>query len=154
VIRKFFIAILISVAALAGGAFGYLRAQTSSQQDQSDIPAYHADAPKPPLPATLDPKLFPDTLNQNIYALAAKEKSVLYQQPCYCRCDREVGHKSLLDCYVDRHASVCSVCKMEAVLAYQQTKLGKTPAQIREAIIQGKWKEVDMSKYNLPPAAK
>jgi hypothetical protein len=55
---------------------------------------------------------------------------------------------------VDRHSSVCSVCKMEAVFAYQQTKLGKTPAHIREAIIQGKWKEVDMSKYNLPPAAK
>lgn len=153
-IRKIFVAILISIAALASAAFGYLRAQSLSQQDQADIPAYHADAPKLPLPATLDPKLFTDTLNQNIYALAANEKAVLYQQPCYCHCDREVGHKSLLECYVDRHASVCSVCKMEAVFAYQQTKLGKTPAQIREAIMQGKWKEVDMSKYNLPPAAK
>jgi hypothetical protein len=65
-----------------------------------------------------------------------------------------VGHKSLLDCYVDKHASVCSVCKMEAVYAYQQTKLGKTPAQIREAIIQGKWRDVDLSKYNAPPSGK
>jgi len=153
-IRKLIAAAVISFAALAGMGFAYLGAQSAPQQDKADIPAFHATLPTPPLPATLDPKVFSDVLNQNVYALAAKEKAVLYQQPCYCHCDREVGHKSLLDCYVDRHASVCSVCKMEAVYAYQQTKLGKAPAQIREAIIQGKWKDVDLSKFNLAPAAK
>jgi hypothetical protein len=106
------------------------------------------------LPATLDPKLFPDAQNQNIYALAAKGKAVLYQQPCYCHCDKHAGHKSLFDCYMDRHASVCDVCKKEAVYAYQQSKQGKTPAQIRAAIIQGKWKEADLSKYDSPAAVK
>ena len=52
------------------------------------IPSYHAYALKPPFPATLDPKQFPDALNRNVYALAAKIKPVLYQQPCYCYCDR------------------------------------------------------------------
>ncbi|MGA8224373.1 MAG: CYCXC family (seleno)protein [Candidatus Acidiferrales bacterium] len=164
-IRKALVAVAIFALATAGFGIGFLRAQQSSDRpapqaapvnnpNESDVPAYHANPPTGPLPATLDPKLFPGTLNQNIYALAAKEKPVLYQQPCYCHCDREVGHTSLLDCYVDKHASVCAVCKMEAVYAYEQTKLGKTPAQIREAIIQGKWKEVDLSKYKSPAAAK
>jgi Protein of unknown function with PCYCGC motif len=164
-IRKVSIAAAILVLALTGLGIGFLRAQQSSGNsapqapsasttDKSDVPADHEGPPSGPLPATLDPKLFPGTLNQNIYALAAKVKPVLYQQPCYCHCDREIGHTSLLDCYVDRHASVCAVCKMEAVYAYEQTKLGKTPAEIREGIIQGKWKEVDLTKYQTPAAAK
>jgi hypothetical protein len=162
-IRNILIAAAIFSFAVAGFGIGFLRAQQASDlsatqarsandASKNDVPAYHANPPSGALPATLDPKVFPGVLNQNIYALAAKEKPVLYQQPCYCHCDREVGHTSLLDCYVDKHASVCAVCKMEAVYAYEQTKLGKTPAQIREGIIQGKWKEVDLAKYQ-PPAA-
>ena len=107
------------------------------------IPSYHAYALKPPIPATLDPKQFPDALNRNVYALAAKIKPVLYQQPCYCYCDRHDGHKSLLDCYASTHGADCDICEKEAVLAYQLTQKGKTPAQIRAAIIHGDWKSVD-----------
>src|ERR1700680_4143403 len=57
--------------------------QMSGPADQG-IPSYHAYALKPPIPATLDPQQFPDALNRNVYALAAKIKPVLYQQPCYC----------------------------------------------------------------------
>jgi hypothetical protein len=162
--RKFLVAAAIFGVALTGFGIGFLRAQQSSDHsapqassnstEKSDVPAYHSNPPSGPLPATLDPKLFPGMLNQNIYALAAKVKPVLYQQPCYCHCDREIGHTSLLDCYVDRHASVCAVCKMEAVYAYEQTKLGKSPAEIRDGIIQGKWKEVALSRYQSPAAAK
>jgi uncharacterized protein with PCYCGC motif len=113
-----------------------------------DLPAFHPSAPKGPLPATLDPNQFPEVENQNIYALAAKEKAILYQQPCFCHCDREVNHKSLLDCYVDTHASVCMLCKKEAVLAYTESQQGKTAAQIRQDIIDGKWKAVDLTKYD------
>ena len=60
----------------------------SGPADQG-IPSYHAYALKPPIPATLDPQQFPDPLNRNVYALAAKIKPVLYHQPCYCYCDRE-----------------------------------------------------------------
>lgn len=77
-------------------------------------------------------------------------KEVLYQQPCYCYCDRNrrLGHKSLLDCFVDKHAAECELCKKEAVYDYLQSKAGKTPTEIREDIIEGKWKEVDLTKYN------
>jgi hypothetical protein len=151
--RKVLWVAAVSSAALAGFGIGaaYVNAQGGAVED---LPAYHANPPSAPLPATLDPKLFPDAQTQNIYALAAKEKVVLYQQPCYCHCDRHVGHKSLLDCYVDRHASVCDVCKKEAVFAYQQSRLGKTPAQIRAAIIQGQWKEADIPQSSAPSPLK
>jgi hypothetical protein len=128
-------------------------AAAGSQMDMSGmadqgVPSYHAYALAPPIPATLDPKQFPDALNRNVYAIAAKIKPILYQQPCYCYCDRHAGHKSLLDCYVSTHGSECDVCQKEAVLAYQLTKKGKTPAQIRTAIIRGDWKNVDMNPYS------
>ena len=118
-----------------------------------NTPAYHPSRPRGPLPETLDPKQFADAETQNIYALAAKEKSVLYQLPCYCRCDKEVGHKSLLDCYIDDHASHCILCKKEAALAYTESQAGKTAMQIRKEIMDGKWKDVDLSQYDtLQPA--
>ena len=114
----------------------------------SDIPAYHAAPPAGALPETLDPKQFSDARTQKIYAMASKVKPVLYQQPCYCRCDREVGHTSLLDCFGDNHGSICDVCKKEAVYSYQQTKLGKSAAEIRAGIMAGKWKQVDLAKVD------
>jgi hypothetical protein len=165
-VRKFKIAGVILVAALLGLSGSSAHAQ-NSPADQSaaapaanaspkpapaDVPAYHAARPHDALPETLDPKQFPDAETQNIYALAAKEKAVLYQQPCYCRCDKEVGHKSLLDCYVDTHAAHCILCKKEAVFAYTETQAGKTAAQIRKEIMDGKWKDVDLSKYDTLPA--
>lgn len=151
--RNLLLAVAISSALLIGFGAGvsYVNAQSGAAEE---IPAYHANAPVLPLPNTFDPKVFPDALNQNIYALAAKEKASLYQQPCYCHCDKHAGHKSLLDCFMDRHGSVCDVCKKEAAFAYQQSKLGKTPAQIRAAIIQGKWNDADLSRYATPGAVK
>jgi hypothetical protein len=154
--------------ALAGAGLARLRPTVLPEMDaagaqmQMDMPApadqgipsYHAYALKPPIPATLDPRLFPDALNRNVYALAAKIKPVLYQQPCYCYCDRNNGHKSLLDCYASEHGSQCDICQKEAVLAYQLTQKGKTPAQIRAAIIRGDWKSVDMKPYMTGSAAR
>jgi len=132
--------------------------RTNDQQDQQmqmdmsgpvdlGVPSYHAYALKPPFPATLDPKQFPDALNRNVYALAAKIRPVLYEQPCYCYCDRHAGHKSLLDCFVSTHGAECDICQKEAVLSYQLTQKGKTPAQIRAAIIRGDWRAINLNPY-------
>jgi len=125
---------------------GQMQMDMSGPADEG-IPSYHAYALKPPFPATMDPKQFPDALNRNLYALAAKIRPVLFQQPCYCYCDRHEGHKSLLDCYVTRHGAECDICQKEAVLAYQLTQKGKTPAQIRAAIVQDDWKAVNLNPY-------
>jgi hypothetical protein len=162
-------AILAVFCCLAFGGFALAGAQDTTQQSKPTtaqqpamshpvaerIPAYHDHAPKGPLPKTLDPKMFADPLTRNVYAIAAKEKKILYQLPCYCGCDREaVHHKSLLDCYCDNHASFCATCRMEAVFAYQEYRKGKTAAQIREDIIAGKWRNIDLSPYSGTPRTK
>jgi Protein of unknown function with PCYCGC motif len=159
--------IFAAVVLMAGVGFGigfaqgrqpgadmvFAQSAAAAPGPDSDIPAYHAAPPTGPLPETLDPKQFSEARTQKIYALAAKVKPVLYQQPCYCRCDREVGHTSLLDCFGDNHGSICDVCKKEAVYSYQQTRLGKSPAEIRTGIMAGKWKQVDLAKVDAAPGA-
>lgn len=125
-------------------------AQNSPAAKKSSVPAFHATLPSAPLPETLDPMQFGDALTKNIYALAAQVKDFLYQEPCYCGCDKEAGHKSLLDCYRDKHGSFCDVCKKEAVYTFVHAKAGETAAQIRKAIIEGKWKDVDLTQYEKP----
>ena len=160
-IGKYAAAAIAFILAVAGAGLAQLRPafgadwNTQESQMQMDmpgtadlgIPSYHAYALKPPFPATLDPKQFPDALNRNVYALAAKIRPVLYQQPCYCYCDRHEGHKSLLDCFAGTHGSECDICQKEAVLSYQLTQKGKTPAQIRAAIIRGDWRAVNLNPY-------
>jgi len=161
--RNAFFVGTIFLIALTGFGVGFVHAQNASapsgqtastDKKESAIPAYHPSRPAEPLPETLDPAQFTDVQTQNVYALAAKIKAVLYQQPCYCHCDKDAGHTSLLSCYTDRHASVCALCQKEAVLAYTESQKGRTAAQIRKEIMDGKWKDVDLSKYEVPATSK
>lgn len=129
-----------------------LNAAQNAGGSQEPTPAYHSDVPAGALPQTMDPGAFRDPVVQNAYAVAAKAKRVLYQQPCYCHCDRSIGHQSLLDCFVGKHASVCDICMREGFYAYEQTQKKKTAAQIRAGIIRGEWQQVDISKYETAPA--
>jgi hypothetical protein len=127
-------------------------ATAASPQSASDepVPAFHAQPPTAALPATLSPDLFSDPVVQNAYTVAARVRKVLYQEPCYCHCDRSQGHTALLDCFASKHASDCQICVREDLYTYEQTHKGKTPTQIREGIIQGEWQSVDISKYQTP----
>lgn len=155
---------LLSGIVLVITAFGLalipLRASSRSSgagpQDASaePVPAFHSSVPEGQLPATLSPSQFNDPVAQNAYRLAARIKKVLYQQPCYCHCDRSQGHGSLLDCFVSKHASVCAVCEREDFYAYEQSHKGKTAAQIRDGILHGEWQSVDVTKYESPAPTK
>ena|SRR5438105_4934696 len=129
---------------------------TSSPPPAADesIPAFHTRAPQGDLPATMDPELFPDPVVQNAYAVAARIKKALYQQPCYCHCDRSQGHKSLLDCFTSKHGSGCGTCIYEDLYTFEQSGKRKSAAQIRAGIIKGEWKSVDATKYKQPLPAK
>jgi Protein of unknown function with PCYCGC motif len=123
----------------------------ASQLPQAEeVPAFHNQAPTAALPATMSPSQFNDVVVQNAYLLASRVKKVLYQQPCYCHCDRSQGHKSLLDCFASTHGSGCGVCMREAIYSYEQSHQGKTAAQIRAGIERGEWQHVDMTKYQSP----
>ena len=131
-------------------------AVTGAAQSANDepVPAFHSEIPKGPLPDTMSPTLFTDVVVQNAYTVAAKVKKVLYQQPCYCHCDRSQGHGSLLDCFASKHAVGCQICIREDFYAYEQSRKGKTGAQIRDGIEHGEWQQVDISKYQTPLPAK
>jgi hypothetical protein len=77
------------------------------------------------------------------YVLAAKVPVVLHQQPCYCYCDR-MGHKSLHSCFESTHGAQCSICLKELYYSYSMHKRGRSAAQIRQGIIKGGWKTVDL----------
>jgi hypothetical protein len=68
------------------------------------------------------------------YAAAQEIPEVVDQLYCYCRCRENIGHKSLLSCYADRHAAGCDICIVEAEMARQMTSKGYCPAEIQQAI--------------------
>jgi hypothetical protein len=131
---------------------GVVQAATA-QEMRTDVPAYHSALPKGELPLTVPPDHYAnDPVTMNAYTLAGKIRKTLYQLPCYCNCDREAGHTSLLDCYRGSHGSFCDVCKKELFYAYLQTKKGKSVAQIRKEIIAGNWQAIQTSDWaTLPP---
>jgi hypothetical protein len=115
----------------------------------NDVPAYNAAPPKKPLPAVLSGDqltgiYFSHSYQVTAYKMAAKIPAVLHQEPCYCHCDKALGHNSLHSCFEGTHGAACSTCMREVVYAYEQTKKGQTPAQIRAGIERGEWESVDL----------
>jgi len=125
-------------------------AEWASMPDDEGIPAYNAG---PPPKGTRVPPILPtselwgadaqNVYQRHAYELAAKIPAVLYQQPCYCYCDR-MGHNSLHSCFEGTHGAQCSTCLKELYYSYQQHQKGKTAAQIRAGIIKGEWKQIDL----------
>jgi len=132
-------------------ALGFaLVAPWADSQEAGAIPAYNAGPP--PKGKKLPPILSPQDLwgddgrysfQTRAYELAAKIPVVLHQQPCYCYCDR-MGHNSLHSCFEGRHGAQCDICLKELYYAYSQTQSGKTARQIRQGIIRGDWRAVDV----------
>jgi hypothetical protein len=99
------------------------------------VPAYYVNPPGT-LPPTLAPEKFPGKTRQ-AYQAAKEIPQTLAQLPCYCHCDRGMGHKSLHSCFEDEHAAHCDVCANEALTAYRLEKEQKlSVANIRERIIE------------------
>ncbi len=117
-----------------------------------DIPAFHATAPA--RSAALAPILHGKQLTGpnfqlawqvKVYQDAAKIPSVLYQLPCYCHCDRALGHRSLRSCFEGLHGAECGTCAKEGFYAYRMTRKGWTPKQIRAGIERGDWQKIDLN---------
>lgn len=122
-------------------------------QEEADqgVPAFNAGPPKPGV--KLAPILSKEQLwgensqypfQTRAYELAAKIPTVIHQQPCYCYCDRGMGHNSLHSCFEGTHGAQCATCLKELYYSYAEHKKGKTAKQIRAGIIQGEWKQIDL----------
>lgn len=85
-----------------------------------------------------------------MYRYAADHAEQFTQIPCYCGCDRSLGHRNLEDCFVtangswDAHASGCAVCTLEASSAQELIDTGTATGVVRQTII---------DRYGPPPAA-
>jgi Protein of unknown function with PCYCGC motif len=143
--RQWVLGLVVAAATVASYA------QWSNPAD--DVPAYHPSAPLKfaTLPAIisgsqLTGENFRYPWQVHVYQQVAKVSSVVYQLPCNCRCDRALGHTSLRSCFETLHGTECSTCAKEGFYAYQQTKLGKTPAEIRAAIARHEYEIIDLEK--------
>lgn len=139
------------VALLIGAAIWLTRSEGNIDKSKHDVIGDNHPAPlaAPPVPAhftappsrdSLGPTLPPEEFvgkTREAYSAARAIPTTLAQLPCYCHCDRGMGHKSLHSCFEDDHAAHCAVCVDEALLAYRLQKEEKlTAAQIRERIIE------------------
>jgi hypothetical protein len=140
---KYFAGLLV-IAFAAGMTHGQL-------SSPNPAPAFHATAPAKG--ATLPPVLTEQQLaeagltqpaQKSAYKAVSKIPGVVYQLPCYCYCDRNHGHSSLHSCFENTHGANCGTCMAEALYAYQQSKKGWSAKMIRDGIIRGDWKLVDL----------
>lgn len=118
---------------------------------QSEVPAYSKTAP--PKNAKLPPIMTQEQLTAQgytqpaqlaSYKAASKVPAVMTQQPCYCYCDRNHGHSSLHSCFEGTHGANCGTCAAEALYTYKMSKKGWTASQIRDGIIRGEFKQIDL----------
>ena len=140
--RRFLVA--VAVGLLTVGAY-------AQWITDADVPAYHAAAPPhgeklPPVlsGSQLEQPIFQYPWQKDVYLKAAKVQNVLYQLPCYCRCDRNMGHTSLHSCFEGTHGAECSTCAKEEHYAYLMTQRKMTPQQIRAGIERKEYESIEL----------
>jgi Protein of unknown function with PCYCGC motif len=149
-IRKSYLGAVVVVAT------GFL-SFTQTPSKVADVPSFHPTAPSPgvKLPALLPPDQLRDfkdlkpeyqRIVRAAYRTAPALSEVLYQAPCYCHCDRMVGHKSLRSCYETDHAMHCDTCLKELFYVAEMKKRRKSAEEIRAGIISGEWQKIDLNE--------
>ncbi len=99
------------------------------------VPAHYATAPAlDSLATTLPPERFSGKARE-AYQAVREIPQTIAQLPCYCHCDRSLGHKSLHSCFENEHAASCSTCIQEALTAFKLQKQGLSAAKIRDQVI-------------------
>ena len=81
--------------------------------------------------STLDPSMFTGPV-RHAYTIARDNPALLMQLHCYCGCDKNEGHKNLLDCFRDKHGASCEICVDEAEEAERLAQQGTPVEQIRD----------------------
>lgn len=131
---------LVAILVAVGGYLFYNksnRIQTAKSLNKTpiDIEALKGGETRP----TLSPVLFVGNVAK-AYNLARKNRELLDSIYCYCNCKKNFGHKSLLSCYVDKHAAGCKICMDQAFYADSRFKEGMDIAQVRFAVDKKFWR--------------
>jgi hypothetical protein len=88
------------------------------------------------------------------YGFAVAHEELVAAIPCYCGCGQSLGHRSLLDCFLqpggagyESHASGCVICLREAADIDRLSQEGLTTDDIRD------WIDQEYRKYGPPTRA-
>ncbi|MBK9214995.1 MAG: hypothetical protein IPM59_05260 [Chloracidobacterium sp.] len=113
----------------------YNRAEDKAARPKKPVPAYQSKDSIQKLNPTLSPDLFQGETRAAYAAVRAIPKTIA-QLPCFCRCDKSVGHKSLYSCFEDDHGANCGICMNSALKAYKLEKEQKMSVEeIRAELI-------------------
>ncbi|MEE8430574.1 MAG: CYCXC family (seleno)protein [Candidatus Desulfatibia sp.] len=74
------------------------------------------------------------------YKTARKNPELLDSIYCYCNCKQSLGHKSLLTCFVGKHAANCDICQDQALYAYSLYQKDNDIAKMRVAVDKRFWR--------------
>jgi len=132
--------ITLVAAMISGGYFFYHKYnQTMLPQDiavaSTDIATLRGGETQP----TLTPALFTGKTAQ-AYHIAKKNRDLLDSIYCFCNCKKNNGHKSLLSCFVDKHAANCGICQDQAFYANSLYQKGDDIVSIRNAVDKKFWR--------------
>ena len=89
---------------LMGALKSFESAPAEGKPQTTDQATQESPAAVDSLPQTLSPELFDGSVKEG-YQIAQAIPDVLAELRCYCGCDRSIGHRNLLDCFVDDHAA-------------------------------------------------
>ena len=125
-----------------------LQAQMNSTEE---LPAFHRTAPargEKLAPILAQKELLAQGYTEPAqiegYKAAVRAGGVMYQMPCYCHCDRGHGHTSLRMCFESAHGAGCGICIAESLYTYHMSKKGWTAKMIRDGIVRGDYKTMDL----------
>jgi hypothetical protein len=107
----------------------------SSGETQKDIKLLRGGEVRP----TLEPFLFRGKAAK-AYSIAKGNRELLDSIYCYCHCERTLGHKSLLSCFVNTHALECDICQNQAIFAFSRHEDGLSILQVRKAVDEKFWR--------------
>ncbi len=138
--KKLRLIMLVAILVAVGGYLFYnksnrIQAAKGLNSTPIDIEALKGGETRP----TLSPVLFVGNVAK-AYNLAGQNRELLDSMYCYCNCKKNFGHKSLLSCYVDKHAADCKICMDQAFYADSRFKEGMDIAQVRLAVDKKFWK--------------
>jgi hypothetical protein len=74
------------------------------------------------------------------YKVAQEYPELMDAMYCYCYCKKTIGHKSLLSCFTDKHASKCGICQDQAFYAKRMQGKGLDIGQIRKEVDRKFWR--------------
>ena len=88
---------------------------------------------------TLSPALFIGKAART-YKIARENRELIDSIYCYCNCKKSIGHRSLLTCFVDKHAANCDICQDQALYAYSLYQKNNDFAKVRVAVDKKFWR--------------